>query len=181
MPEQLYKPVPGASALVDPARIIPALPSGIPILPANAKTRVPRGLIVLLVVVGLAGLTGLQIWTNHHRRVAVDAAGAKPVATQSQAGTRRTRSEAGAKRSAADNAKIAEAVGLAMWTYRPKGTRIPVKLSYGVRLFQIDSSVVYHQAGKPTTCVRLSVIEPRTGARDAPETLCLPSLNYPIQ
>jgi len=204
MPELLYKPVPGASALVDPARIIPALPPGILIIP---KKRLPVGRIVLLVLVALGGLTWLQIWTSHNRREAADAAAAKQIAnqsesgakhsaTQSKAGTRRIRSQAGATRSEAgitpgesesgrspaDKAKIKQITTLAILTHRPKGSLIQVPLSNGVRIFQIQSSIVHRQPGKPpTTCVLFGVVDPATGAKDSPETVCYAGLDDPIQ
>jgi hypothetical protein len=170
---------------VDPARIIPPLPPGIPIVPVKAKRRWPVRRIVLLVLVGWVGLGSLRVWIVHNRReaeakqIAVQQAEAKRNAARSQAGA--NRGQAGAKRSAADTAKITNTVALAMWMHRPKGTRIPVTLSNGVRFFQIDSSVVSYQAGKPTTCVRFSMIDPKTRAGEAPETLCIPALDYPIE
>lgn len=179
MPDQLY--MPAASALVDPARIVPALPPGIPILPAGAGRRVPPVLIVLLVVLGLAGLTGLQIWKSHNRSESV---AAKQIAAPSESGTKRIATHSGAlsRRSAADRAKISRTVTLALITHRPKGTTIPVTLSNGVRLFQIESSTVrYDRAKQPTTCVLFGVTDPKNGARDAPETVCMAGLDYRIQ
>jgi len=93
-----------------------------------------------------------------------------------------TGSEAAAKWSAADNARISQTLAPALWMRSHKGTRIPVKLSSGVRLFEIESSVVHYQRGKgPTTCVRFGVIDPKTGDKDSPDTVCFPLLDYKIQ
>ena len=166
MPDQLSVPVPGARALLNQARIVPTLPPDIPIVP---KKRVRRWPIVLVVLVGLAGLTGYSIWRNQNRAEV----NANRIDTQSQAGS---------GRSAADKARIMRAVEPAVLSDRPKGTRIRVRLSNGVRIFQIESSTVQRAVGKqPTTCVLFGVTDPKTGAKDMPETVCIPGLDYAIQ
>jgi hypothetical protein len=108
MSVQLYVPVPGESALVNPARIIPALPPGISILPGKvtaarkAPMRLPVGLIVFLVFAALGGLFWFTIWSANHRQADE------------------------AKRRDDDARVIVQAVTPAMLAHAPKGTRLPV-------------------------------------------------------
>src|ERR1700691_269837 len=64
-----------------------------------------------------------------------------------------------------DSNRIDPVVTQAMFAHAPKGTRIPVTLWDGPRILQVEFAVVQYQSG-PTTCVTVSVLDPKTGAND---------------
>ena len=122
---------------VTPARFIPPLPPGIPILPgqltaAKKKLRVPAGLIIVAVIAGLIGLMWLKVWYHDY-----------------------------------DSNRIDPAVTRAVLAHAVKGTRIPVTLWSGPRLIEIESAFPQVQPGQaPATTVLSYVIDPKTGAKD---------------
>jgi hypothetical protein len=78
--QNILAPAPGGR--VTPGRFIPPLPPGIPILPgqvraAGGKRRLPAGLIILLIIVGLAALEWLKVWYSDYDTNRID-----PVVTQ---------------------------------------------------------------------------------------------------
>lgn len=156
-------PVPGGNVPVRPARFIMPLPADIPIMPGEIKAakparRLPVGLILFLVVVVMAVLLRLAVSYDDYRN-------AKET-----------------KRMNDDNNLVLQAVTPAMLAHAPRGTRIPVTLSTGPRILQVEFSVVHYQSKTPPrTCVWLSVINPKTGARDTPEVPCIPGLAYEIK
>ena len=73
---------PAPEGRVNPERFVPPLPPGISILPgqleaAKTKRRLPVGLIVVLVIVGLAGLEWFNIYYSDYDSKRID-----PVVTQ---------------------------------------------------------------------------------------------------
>jgi hypothetical protein len=81
-----------------------------------------------------------------------------------------------------DDRLILAAVTPAMMAHAPRWTRIPVTLSDGKRIIQIEFTVVHHQPGKaPATCVWLGVLDPITGARVDQKMPCVSGLDYLIQ
>jgi hypothetical protein len=75
---------------VHPARSIPPLPPDIPILPGlvKAKRRLPAGLIVVLVIVGLIGLKWFRIWCSDYDSNRIDPAVTRAVLAHAVKGTR---------------------------------------------------------------------------------------------
>jgi hypothetical protein len=122
---------------VTPARFIPPLPTGIPILPeqfkaAKVKRRLPKGLIVVGVIVGLAALIWFRIYYSDYDQNRID-----PVVAQ------------------------------ALMAHVPKGTRLPVTLWSGPRILVIDLAFPNDQPGQaPSTCATLDVLDPKTGLKD---------------
>ncbi len=137
MAGELLAPIPGRGGPVRPARFIPPLPAGIPILPgqikaAKAARRLPVGLIVFLVVVTLGALIWLDTWYSDYDSKRID-----PVVTR------------------------------AVLAHVPKGTRLPVTLWSGPRILQIESAYPDREPRQaPDTIVVSDVIDPKTGAKD---------------
>ena len=151
-------PPPGGR--VQPARFVPPLPPGVPILPERvkaAKAPWPRGASMLVVVFVLFGLVRFAWHSN------------APAANVTRLGNE-------------DDRLVLLAVTPAMMAHAPRWTRIPVTLSGGARILQIDFTVVHHQPGKPpATCVWLGVLDPKTGARVDQRMPCVPGLDYLIK
>lgn len=72
----------------------------------------------------------------------------------------------------------------AMVSHVPKGTRIPVTLWSGPRLLEIENADVTFKGLTPTTCVYVTVLDPKTGAEDTKSDYvgltCIEGLRYPI-
>jgi hypothetical protein len=153
MAGELLAPIPGGGVPVRPARFIPPLPAGIPILPgqlAKAKSarRLPVGLMVFLVVLVFALL--LRWWVSY---------------------------------SDYDKNQIDHVMTRAMIAHVPKGTLLPVTLRGGARVLQIVRADVKYQGQIPTTCVYVKVLDPKTGAQDPKaigELTCIEGLKYPL-
>jgi hypothetical protein len=154
---------PAPAGRVHSARFVPPLPPGIPILPGQVttpgiKSRLPVGLVIILV---LAGLGWFSITHSNHQAAKLNA-----LNTQQDE----------------DDRLILAAVTPAMMAHAPRWTRIPVTLSDGKRIIQIEFTVVHHQPGKaPATCVWLGVLDPITGARVDQKMPCVSGLDYLIQ
>ena len=142
-----------------PQRFVPPLPAGIPILPGQvAARRLPRGRIILLVLVGLVAL----IWFNSWRS------------------------------GSNDDQRINAVVTQAMLARVSKRTRLPVTLRSGPRMLQIEYAIVQYPAtpiggmpgGAPTTCAMVTVLDPKTGAKDPNypygNMTCIEGLSYRI-
>ena len=148
---------------VEPPRFVPPLPAGIPILYGQARTRwrLPRGLVILLV------LGALFLYRLHNRH--------------SSSGDERT-----------DYQRIDAVMTQAMLAHAPKGARIPVILASGPRFLQIEYAIVQYPqtriggmpGGSPTTCVMVTVLDPKTGAKDpnyeSGNLTCIEGLAYRI-
>lgn len=150
---------PAPEGRVHPQRFVPPLPPGISILPgqltaAKAKRRVPAGLIILLVLVGLVALFWLNIRSSENRVADAN------------------------KRREADDRAVLQAVTPAMMAHAPRMTRIPVTLSSGPRVLQIEFTVVHHERKPLETCVWLGVLDPKTGARLDQKMPCVPGVDY---
>ncbi len=142
-----------------PQRFVPPLPAGIPILPGQvAARRLPRGRIILLVLAGLVAL----IWFNSWRS------------------------------GSNDDQRINAVVTQAMLARVSKRTRLPVTLRSGPRMLQIEYAIVQYPAtpiggmpgGAPTTCAMVTVLDPKTGAKDPDypygNMTCIEGLSYRI-
>jgi hypothetical protein len=142
-----------------PQRFVPPLPAGIPILPGQvAARRLPRGRIILLVLAGLVAL----IWFNSWRS------------------------------GSNDDQRINAVVTQAMLARVSKRTRLPVTLRSGPRMLQIEYAIVQYPAtpiggmpgGAPTTCAMVTVLDPKTGAKDPNypygNMTCIEGLSYRI-
>lgn len=68
--------------------------------------------------------------------------------------------------SAIDGKRIDAVVTPAMYAHPTFGTRLPVTLMSGPRILSIGSSFVEPGVAPPTTCVRVYVWDPKTGAQD---------------
>jgi hypothetical protein len=93
MPEQALAPIPGGGVPVRPARIIPPLPPDIPILPGQLKTartarRLPVGLIIFLVLLGLGALGWLNVWYSDYDSKRIDPVVARALVAHVPKGTR---------------------------------------------------------------------------------------------
>jgi hypothetical protein len=81
-----------------------------------------------------------------------------------------------------DDRLVLAAVTPAMMAHAARWTRIPLTLSDGARIVQIEFTVVHHSPGKlPATCVWLGVLDPNTGARVDQRMPCVSGLDYLIQ
>ena len=71
----------------------------------------------------------------------------------------------------------------AMIAHVPKGTLLPVTLRDGARILQIVRADVTYKGLTPTTCVWVTVLDPKTGTQD-PKAIgnltCIEGLKYPI-
>ena len=153
---------PAPAGRVHPARFVPPLPPGIPILPGqdtnpNTKRRLPVGLVILVV---LAGFGWFSITHSRHQVTKLNA-----LATQQDE----------------DDRLILAAVTPAMMAHAPRWTRIPVTLSGGPRTLQIEFTVVHHERKPLETCVWLGVLDPNSGARVDQRMPCVSGLDYLIQ
>jgi len=153
MAGEILAPIPGGGVPVRPARFIPPLPAGIPIMPgqikaAKAARRLPVGLIVFLVVVTLGALIWLKTWYSDYDSKRID-----PVVTR------------------------------AVLAHVPKGARLPVTLWSGPRILEIVRADVTYQGLTPTTCVYVKVLDPKTGLQDPKaigNLTCIEGLKYPL-
>lgn len=80
-----------------------------------------------------------------------------------------------------DDRLILAAVTPAMMAHAPRWTRIPVTLSRGPRILQIEFTVVHHERKPLETCVWLGVLDAKTGARVDQRMPCVAGLDYLIQ
>jgi hypothetical protein len=135
---------PRNSGPVRTQRFVPPLPAGIPILPgqegAGLTTKLPGGVIVLAIVV-LVALLVVSV-NLAHRWLPRD--------------------------SGEDAMTIENVMDSAMYEHPGKGARIPITLSNGPRILEIDSAVVryFPPPQVPQTCISLTVLDPSTGAKD---------------
>jgi hypothetical protein len=91
MPERALAPVPGRP--VTPARFIPALPAGIGILPqevtaARVKRPVPIGLVIFLIIAGVAALKWFSVWYSDYDGKRIDPVVTRAVLAHVPKGTR---------------------------------------------------------------------------------------------
>ena len=133
---------PGGSNPYGQVRVVPPLPADIPILPGRVrgKRRLHRGLVVVLVIVGLlVGRALVRDYYIHYMSY--------------------------------DEKQIDAVVTQAVLAHAHKGDRLPVTLRGGPRLLQIGLVNVlrgqWAPNGRPTTCVSVTVIDPKTGAKDS--------------
>ena len=157
MPGQTLAPLPGEGGQGGAQRIIPPLPAGIPIMPGDIKARKPAKQLsgCLVLLIVLAGLAALM------------AAYLFSISYSNY-----------------DRNKIDPLVTRAMVAHVPKGTRIPVTLWSGPRLLEIENADVTFKGIMPTTCVYVTVLDPKTGAEDTKSQYvgltCIEGLRYPI-
>src|SRR5271156_849895 len=146
-----------------PQRFVPPLPAGIPILPGQvAARRLPRSLVILLVFVGLVALHRFNSWRS------------------------------GSGDGQNDVQRINAVVTQAMLARVSKRTHLPVTLWSGPRMLQIEYAIVQYPAtpigglpgGAPTTCAMVTVLDPKTGAKDPNypygNMTCIEGLSYRI-
>jgi hypothetical protein len=81
----------------------------------------------------------------------------------------------------ADDRLILAAVTPAMMAHAARWTRIPVALSGGPRILQIEFTIVHHERKPLETCVWLGVLDANTGARIDQKMPCISGLDYLIQ
>lgn len=153
---------PAPAGRVHAARFVPPLPPGIPILPGQAKavragSRLPLGLVILLALIGIAWFS---ISHSNHQAAKLN----KSIAVADD-----------------DDRLILAAVTPAMMARAPRWTRIPVTLSVGKRILQIEFTVVHHERKPLETCVWLGVLDPNSGARVDQRMPCVSGLDYLIQ
>jgi hypothetical protein len=151
---------PSSGGRVNPARIVPALPSDIPILPGQVKARkrrLPGGLIFLLVILGLVALSWHNVSNPTNQTDKLN------------------------KQMEDDDRAVLQAVTPAMIAHAPRMTRIPVTLSDGPRILQIEFTVVHHERKPLQTCVWLGVLDPKTGARVDQKMPCVPGVDYVLK
>jgi hypothetical protein len=83
-----------------------------------------------------------------------------------------------------DTNRIDPLVTRAMVAHVPKGTRLPITLRGGPRILQIGRADVTYKGITPTTCVYVTVLDPKTGAVDTKSQYvgltCIEGLRYPI-
>jgi hypothetical protein len=148
---------PSPAGRLNPARIVPPLPSDIPILPGQVKARkwhAPVGLIFLLVVLGLVALAWHNVSNPTNQTDKLN------------------------KQMEDDDRAVLQAVTPAMMAHAPRMTRIPVTLSDGPRILQIEFTVVHHERKPLQTCVWLGVLDAKTGARVDQKMPCVPGVDY---
>ena len=158
MPGQSLAPLPEGRPGAQ--RSIPPLPAGIPILPGKIRKpakQVSGCLIVFLAVFGVFGLLWLYVWYSDYRNDKEN------------------------QRNADDDRRVLQALTPLMVAHAPKGTRIPVTLSDGPRMLQVEFTIVHHERKPVQTCVWLTVFNLKTGLRDTPRVPCIPRLAYAIK